>query len=326
MNTRKESCVVFSIVFFVASIFLIASNASAQVALAVQSLATGTSVSTTKTTASITSTLTSTGGNPSTNVGIEYGPTTSYIHQAAFASPLTTAGDFVSNLDGLDCGTAYHYRAYAENSDGNAQGSDATFFTSACVTPTVTTDSSTSISATSAVLNGTIADTGGRNATTRGFQYGLTSGYGTTVSEAGSFGAGAFNAVLSNLTCATTYHYAAYASYMASIGGEGAPVEMRGNGSDATFTTADCHHGGRTSPTPPTPPTPPSVPPLTGNSGGGCALGKVDTNNDCRADIIDFVALMMNWNKTDSGNSADFNSDSSVDIGDFTLLMTSWTI
>jgi photosystem II stability/assembly factor-like uncharacterized protein len=52
--------------------------------------------------------------------------------------------------------------------------------------PTVTTDAASDFSPTGAVLNATIADTGGSTPSVRGFQYGLTSSYGTTTTDAGS--------------------------------------------------------------------------------------------------------------------------------------------
>ncbi|MEK7501371.1 MAG: chitobiase/beta-hexosaminidase C-terminal domain-containing protein [Patescibacteria group bacterium] len=65
-------------------------------------------------------------------------------------------------------------------------------------------------------------------------------------------------------------------------------------------------------------------------SGGGSGntiqiIGKVDTSNDGKVNILDFVTLMANWNRTGSNNIADFNSDGKVDILDFVLLMANWT-
>ncbi len=94
-----------------------------------------------------------------------------------------------TEITGLTCGTTYHFRAYAVNSDGTSYGSDNTFTTSACEGPNVDTKAATNISTASATLNGfdliindvSIADVD------RGFQYGFTSSYGQTVSETTSF-------------------------------------------------------------------------------------------------------------------------------------------
>ena len=55
-------------------------------------------------------------------------------------------------------------------------------------------------------------------------------------------------------------------------------------------------------------------------------LSGTDINGDGRTDILDFVYLMANWNKTGSGIAGDFNGDGHVDILDFVYLMTNWTI
>ena len=97
----------------------------------------------------------------------------------------------------------------------------------------------------------------------------------------------------------------------------------------------------------PTTPTP-SPTPTTGGGGGGSTSGgggggggvttpstptsplsaaaqKVDANKDGKIDILDFNTLMVNWNRTESGNIADFTGDGKVDIFDFNTLMINWT-
>lgn len=85
-------------------------------------------------------------------------------------------------------------------------------------------------------------------------------------------------------------------------------------------------------------PPPPPPPPSGGGGGGGdsgggaaaptsalnAAAQKVDTNKDNKIDVLDFVIVMANWGKTESGNVADFNGDGTVDILDFVLLMANW--
>lgn len=87
--------------------------------------------------------------------------------------------------------------------------------------PTVTTQAASNPTLTSATLNGTITNTGGQNATVRGFQWGedptLSSGTVTTV-ENGSFGTGAFSSNVSTLTCGKTYYVRAYATNSAGTG------------------------------------------------------------------------------------------------------------
>jgi Family of unknown function (DUF6701) len=104
--------------------------------------------------------------------------------------------------------------------------------------PTVTTDAATSITGTGATLNGTVNPQ--NNNTTVTFDYGLTTGYGTTVNAmpntipSGS-GNTAVSAALTGLSCNTTYHF--------RVSG----VNSRGqtsNGGDLSFTTLACGLGG----------------------------------------------------------------------------------
>ncbi|MEO5634975.1 MAG: 6-bladed beta-propeller, partial [Candidatus Paceibacterota bacterium] len=93
--------------------------------------------------------------------------------------------------------------------------------TSLQVSPIVTTESATDRSNTNTTLNGSISDEGLSEVETRGFDYGLTDSYGTTVSENVS-GTGSYALAITDLTCSTTYHYRAYAtnSYATAYGNE----------------------------------------------------------------------------------------------------------
>ncbi len=71
--------------------------------------------------------------------------------------------------------------------------------------------------------------------------------------------------------------------------------------------------------------------PSTNSGGGGGGLitappvKKGDVNKDGKIDVLDFVALMVNWSRTESSNVADLNGDGRVDILDFVALMVNWT-
>ncbi|MFA6251698.1 MAG: carboxypeptidase-like regulatory domain-containing protein [Candidatus Paceibacterota bacterium] len=162
--------------------------------------------------------------------GFQYGTDITYTGGTI---PVGTLGveSYSSDLSSLSLDTTYHYRAYATNSTATSYGADQTFLIASPITvPSVTTLSATSIERTTATLNGTISSTGGENATTVGFQYGLTDSYGTTTTATGSFGAESFNTGISELTCDTTYHYRAYATNSAGTG----------YGADQTLTTDRC--------------------------------------------------------------------------------------
>jgi hypothetical protein len=122
----------------------------------------------------------------------------------------------------------------ATNTAGPTNGGDLTFTTAACVSaPTVTTGVAGSLTSTGATLNGTVSSNGA--ITTVTFQYGLTTGYGSTATAAQSpLAAGASSAAVSaavtSLTCNTLYHFRA-------VGANSAGTT---NGGDQTFTTASC--------------------------------------------------------------------------------------
>lgn len=77
-----------------------------------------------------------------------------------------------------------------------------------------------------ATLNGTLVTDGGE-ACDCGFEYGLTTGYGTTTSTESKEAGETFSQVLTGLKQSTTYHFRALAT---NSGGTG-------TGDDATFTT-----------------------------------------------------------------------------------------
>ena len=95
---------------------------------------------------------------------------------------------------------------------------------------TVTVQAATSVTQTTATLNGNLTATGGVNATVEGFNYGLTTGYGTVASTTGTFGTGAYTQAITGLTCNTLYHYQSFATNTSGTG----------TSADQTFTTSAC--------------------------------------------------------------------------------------
>jgi photosystem II stability/assembly factor-like uncharacterized protein len=169
-----------------------------------------------QTSASFNGDILMTGGINPTVRGFEYGLTTSY------GSTTTENGSFgiglfSSSISSLPPNTTYHYRSYATNSLGTSYGEDVSFTTNPLLSPSLNISNSI-ILPTGVILNGTISDTGGLNPTTRGFEYGLTTSYGFTTIENGSFGTGIFSSTISSLTPDTTYHYRAYATNSVGTG------------------------------------------------------------------------------------------------------------
>ena len=98
------------------------------------------------------------------------------------------------------------------------------------VPPTVTTHPATSVTETSATLNGSIDYVGENTITRDGFEYDFNEGYGFTASSTSGSVVGSTTESVSDLACSTEYHYRAYAE------GEFGTVY----GDMATFTTSNC--------------------------------------------------------------------------------------
>src|SRR3954452_5646031 len=108
----------------------------------------------------------------STTWHVEYGTSTSYGSTTASANAGSgTTGVAVSQaLTGLKAGTSYHYRLVATSSAGTAHGADGLLTTSAA--PQAVTGSATSVSTSSATLNGSVNPES--RATTWYFEYGTS--------------------------------------------------------------------------------------------------------------------------------------------------------
>ena len=134
---------------------------------------------------------------------------------------------------GLTNGQTFHYFVSAVNSAGEGPGSNtvtATPGTAAVGAPAVTTGTASGVGQYAATLNGTVNPNGAETST--GFEYGLTTAYGSTATGATLTGSAsqAISAVVSGLVCNTTYHFHATAT---STGGTG-------TGADGTFRTSAC--------------------------------------------------------------------------------------
>lgn len=134
------------------------------------------------------------------------------------------------NLTGLTSNTIYEFRLSMtrNTSSDTTLDSGSNTFTSLSSTPVVTTGVASSIGAASAILNGTLAANG--ISTTLSFEYGLTTGYGSTATATPSSSSSdlSFSATISGLAASTVYHFRAKGVYSG-----GSTL-----GSDGTFTTA----------------------------------------------------------------------------------------
>jgi hypothetical protein len=186
----------------VAAVLVAAAAASA----ATPSAITGPVTSVTGTTATLTGTVNPNGD--ATTWHFEYGKTTSY----GSTTTSTNAGSGTANtgvtatISGLTPGTTYHYRVVATSSGGTTQGADGIFNTPAA--PVVATSAASSITSTSATLNGAVNPNG--RPTTYWFEYGKSTNYGTKtpVVDAGSgTTAVTVSASISGLQSGQTYHF-----------------------------------------------------------------------------------------------------------------------
>ena len=159
---------------------------------------------------------------------VNYGLTTGYGSSTSLDSTLVFSHS--QTITGLTCNTTYDYDVVSTYLTTATSGNN-TFTTATCPSaPTVTTSAPSSITTSGVTLGGSVTATGGANASARGFNYGLTTSYGTTTIESGSFSTGAFTATLTGLSCGTTYHFQAYATNTSGTG----------TSSDDTFTTSAC--------------------------------------------------------------------------------------
>jgi hypothetical protein len=197
-----------------------ASPASAPTAITGPVIALGT------TTATVTGAVNP--GGLTTSRYFEYGATTSYGSKTASVGigSGTANVDVSATLSGLVPGRTYHYRVVATNSTGTSRGADGVFATAA--PPGVVTGAATSVTPTSATLNGTV-DPNGRS-TTWLFEYGTSISYGSKTPErsAGSgTSAGSVSAALPGLVRGTVYHFRLVAISDAGVS----------RGADRTFST-----------------------------------------------------------------------------------------
>jgi hypothetical protein len=185
-------------------------------------------------TATLNATIVDNGGSNATQHGFAIGTSSdlSFVMSTTTGGAFSGNGSFSQNLSNLSCNTAYYFRAYTVNSAGTSTGSIQTFTTAICPA-TLVTDVVTSVGTSTAILNATLSNTGGANATEHGFAYGTSTAFisGISTTTLGSLsGAGTFSENIANISCGTTYYSRAY-----SVNSAGLSM-----GSVQTFTTQIC--------------------------------------------------------------------------------------
>lgn len=154
--------------------------------------------------------ITDIGGSSPTTRGFKYGLTETDTWTVS-ESGTYGAGAYTGSLTGLSLGTTYYVRAFATNAQGTGYGSYVSF-TALANAPTVSTTGTSGTNATSTTATGNITATGGANATTRGFKYGLAQEDTWTVSQNGSYGTGEYSLSVTGLSAGVTYYIRAFAT------------------------------------------------------------------------------------------------------------------
>jgi uncharacterized protein (TIGR02145 family) len=158
--------------------------------------------------------ITANGGSTITVSGICWGTTANPTTAGSKTTDGAVTGSYVSNLTGLTPGTTYHVRAYATNAAGTGYGADAYFTTVS--PPTISTNTVTAITSTTATSGGNITSNGGGTVSVSGICWG-TSANPTTAGSKTTDGTltGSFSSNITGLTTGTTYHVRAYATNIA---------------------------------------------------------------------------------------------------------------
>ena len=157
--------------------------------------------------------VTSDGNVPVTARGVCWDTLPNPTVDDSFTADSIGVGSFTSYLSGLADGTTYYVRAYATNSVGTAYGEEREFSTLLMLSPTVTTNTVTDVTVSSATCGGVVTSDGNVPVTARGVCWDTSPN--PTVDDsftADSIGVGSFTSYLSGLADGTTYYVRAYAT------------------------------------------------------------------------------------------------------------------
>ncbi len=158
--------------------------------------------------------VTSDGNVPVTARGVCWDTLPNPTVDDSFTADSTGVGSFTSHLSGLTDGTTYYVRAYATNSVGTAYGEEREFSTLPMLSPTVTTNTVSNITVSSATCGGVVTSDGNVPVTARGVCWDTLPNPTVDDNDSLTFngsGIGSFTSMLSGLAEGTTYYVRAYA-------------------------------------------------------------------------------------------------------------------
>jgi len=168
----------------------------------------------TQTTATCGGNVTNDGGATVTGRGVCWSTSSNPTISNSHTTDGSGTGSFTSNITGLTANTPYYVRAYATNNIGTAYGNQVSFSTTNSGTvPTVSTNSITNITETSAIGGGNVTAQGSSSVISRGVCWSTSSNPTTSDSHTtDGGGTGSFTSNITGLTENAPYYVRAYAT------------------------------------------------------------------------------------------------------------------
>lgn len=199
------------------------------------SVGTDSATNVTANSATLNGTLYDLGGHDTVYVRFEWGDDPDQLYSHTDYQQMSSTGSFSDEITGLDSGTTYYFRAWAEDEGSDIDTGTTLSFTTDTVF-TVSTDGATSVGETSATLNGSLDELDGAASADVYFEWRQTGAPGWNATSTQTLSStGSFSDSISGLASDTEYEYRAVGD--ASDGDSD-------TGSTVTFTTDSSSGGG----------------------------------------------------------------------------------
>jgi hypothetical protein len=171
------------------------------------SLTTGAATGISTTGATLNAYVNSLGGLRSVQVYFNFGKSMDFGNATA-AQTVTSPGTVSFQVMGLTPGATYYFQSVAQTPDNlKVYGSTEIFSTISNSTLSVATYPASSITASSAILNGYLQDIGNTATAQVWFEYGTTADFGNTTNMQTLNSSGSFSSVVTGLAQGRTYYY-----------------------------------------------------------------------------------------------------------------------